>query len=220
MSHDPSLILDYRGMYPFWDGGVRKVRDFSGYGNHGTPANFVGDDSEYVDTNVFQGLDLSGTKHLNLGDILNYTVESFSFEFLIRPTSIAISPFLLYKGTWNVSGYNIYIHNTGRIHIDTCQTGISQGTSSVAGEVNIGLSSHIAIVRFGSSINIFNNGREVAYNAVGVHLNPGSNSEDCLIGRHPTLARNFGGIFSIGKSWNRALSPGEIYNNYINRMRV
>ena len=36
MSDDPHLVLDYRGMYPFDDGGVRKVKDFSGYGNHGT----------------------------------------------------------------------------------------------------------------------------------------------------------------------------------------
>jgi len=83
---DTSCVLDLR-MIPFYDGGVQKIYDHSGYGNHGTPVGFVGDDVEYQDygngVEIYFGT-TAAAKRLNCGTFINLTAKTLTVEVFVR----------------------------------------------------------------------------------------------------------------------------------------
>lgn len=216
VAYDDRLELDVPGCYPFMDGATQKIRDFSGKARHGTVTNFAGTDVEYEDvTGLGQCINISTPKYVNHGQILNYTVENFSFEFVFNTNYLgALSRTLFYKGNWNANGYYIYIVS-GAIIVYTNQLAANQSTASVANDILIGPYYHIIVSRSGPSIRIFKNGSETTYAAVGVHINPANSLDDLYVGRFLAVpASDFNGRILRYRSWSRAIGAAEAAEKY------
>lgn len=226
-AHDPSLVLDMPGFYPFESGGNQYVRDFSGYGNHGQVLGFAGDDSEYVDGHLGQGVDILQVpaKRINFGNVFDFTFEDFSFEaLLLFKYFFTWDNCLFWKGDHGVSGYSLLIGQirsgtAGDVAFRTNQAGASQVSLAPTGTVPYDNYTHLVITRDGPRVEIYANGtRATTVNAN--HVNPESASgNDFQIGVYP----GFYGLTSMINSfriWSRVLGAAEIWNRYINAKRV
>lgn len=217
-SYNPRLELDIRAI-PFMDGATQKLYDFSGHARHGTPSGFASD-VEYEDVvNVGQVINIATPKYINHGQVLNYTVEDFSFEIVLNIASYGIGPIFISNGLDSVSGYYIRIGLTGALAIGTSQLGAAQYTSSVIGVITLNNYNHIIISRSGAQCRFFVNGREVSYSAVGTHSNPTNSLNDLLVGSYTAPGFELNGRILYYKSRSRAIGATEAWEHYNNWLR-
>jgi len=215
--YDSSLQLDVSPMLPFVSGGNQYLRDFSGNSRNGLCTGFAGTDVEYEDAPGGQCISIATPKYINHGQILNYTFEDFTFEIMVRPNSIANAPMLFSNSNFVTNGYFIELLADGSLQLTTSQGGASQSTISALGSFVAGLSYyHIMATRTGALVRFFRNGVELAYSAVGVHLNPVTSALNFQVGRYLAVAGlDLDGRILRYRSWNRALGTAEIWERWI-----
>jgi len=212
---DTTRIIHLNGMVPFYLGGVQHLYDFSGNSNHPAPLNFAGDDSEYVDVSNKQGIytdNVNEQLSLGLDPQFDFVMESFTIEAWINPSASGLSRPIFGKYLANTDGYLFHLSAADRIEFITYQGGASQTTNStVVGASDLNRHQFVA-VRNGASVQLFKDGIEVTYNAVGVHVNPVSPSA------RNGLAFGFVGYSSDFSIWTRAHGSEEIHNRYLSIM--
>lgn len=212
---DLSCILKLNGLYPYSDGATRRVRDFSGHNHAPVETNFAGDDSEYVDYRMRQGCYFSAANKvftLASDPDFDWTAQSFSIEIWAQTTVSGAARGLAIKGLLNTDGWEFNLTAGNLLQIATYQAAASQVTNSTAVAVADGVLHQYGVSRVGASARLFLDGREVTYNAVGVHVNPvDPSARDMLI-------FGFIGWGQRAFMWNRALSAAEWYANFNARM--
>ena len=214
VAYDDRLELDVPGCYPFMDGATQRIRDFSGKARHGTPSGFAADVEYENVTGLGQCMSISTPKYVNHGQILDYTVENFSFETIVNVNSFANAPILFYKGTLSSEGYYARFTVTGQISLYTSQSGSSQVTTSNF-TLPITRFVHIIISRNGSVVKIYIDGSEVTYAASSVHINPASSALNFQFGRYAANgALDLNGRVLRYRSWSRYLGAAEVAEKY------
>jgi len=164
---------------------------------------------------VFDGVD----DYANLGNILNYTLENFSFSYWVNFNSLTTNqsgngPVILYKGSYLENGYYDQITN-GAVTFLTNQSGVLQFTNTNTGIIAIQNWYNIAHTRNGSSIKIYVNGTDATLNA-GTHINPAPSTNNFTLSLYNNpLFRVYGNTrVSQFLNYNRALSSQEVLQNY------
>ena len=158
--------------------------------------------------------------YISVGDVLNYTSESFTFSLWVLSNTFTTNkqdgnqynPVLFSKGGYNSRGY--YCHFTGTyVSIITNQSGANQITSATM-TINTNTWYKLDITRNGSSVLIYINGINVTTSA-GSHINPVSNNYPLTIGFYGD-GYNLYGSYKVANfiSYNRVLSATEILQNY------
>ena len=216
MAYDPTLVLDMRSMMPFMSGGVQYVRDFSGYGNHGTPLVFAGDDSEYVSSDMGQAVLLDGTKSISIPDTY-FPAYGFDRTLITYVTPIvtgAIEARIFSYGTWLANqAFQLVLSTTTRVLTLVGHTGNYVFTNPC---IYANVNQISAVISSGRVLTYFN-GR------------PDSNQASTLatvlngtayIGQSPATGAKFVGYVHRVQMYARAFGATEMYNNYINRFRV
>ena len=220
LSHSPSLVMN--GLVLCLDAGNRKSypgsgttwTDLSGNGNTGTLTN----GPTYSSTNG-GSISFDGTNdYINLGNILNYTTENFTFNTFFYLNSFTTStpgqgPQLFWKGSFNANGYYCAINADGTILFHTNQSGASQFSYTSSGLISVGVWNNVSVVRTGPSVQIYINGVDRT-NVSATHINPTSSTGNLQLG-----AYDAGFIYSNHRvatfqSYSRALSAAEIQQNY------
>jgi len=210
-AYDPSLVLDHRSFFGLNAAG--DVPDLSGHGHDTTPTGFAGDDSEYVDTCYGQGLYLTQNKYLDLQsyDILNFTSESFSFEFIYNP--IVGSPYLVYRGTVNVSGYYIYFSSASQsVNLIVSQAGAFQAVRSANGTFELGQWVHLIVTRDGPVGRIYKDGIETPYLIQNAIIDPAS---DSTLRRLCSCSAGVTSYYARARCWQRSMGAAEVYERYL-----
>jgi hypothetical protein len=180
---------------------------------------WVGDDSELVDTCKGQGLLLDGTKRLDGGAsaFCDFTVQNFSIEWWFQMVDLTHAHYLWQKGTLNTNGILIISGNAGDMQVYTSQGAANQLTQSNLAIFNTTLLHHAIVTRSGQTVRIYANGEEVAYNAVGVHVNPISASGNNLyVYSRNVNTLNLDGYGAPARVWEgRALGAADVRSLYI-----
>jgi hypothetical protein len=186
--------------------------DVSGNGNNGTLTNGP-TFSSYINGGVilFDGVD----DYTSLGNVFNYTSESFSFGYWVNFNSFNTNvpgqgPIIFYKGAFNTNGYYLQ-HGTTSFSFTTNQSGSSQTTTSV-GVNTLGVWYYIVVTRNGSSVRGYVNGVDTTGTA-GSHTNPASSTNDFTLARYASSIY-FNGKLSNFTGYNRALTAAEILQNF------
>jgi hypothetical protein len=166
------------------------------------------------------GFTTAGTSYTNLGPILNYTSENFTFSYWVNFNSLTTNvggqgPVVLYKGEVNTNGYYDQISRngtSGTISFLTNQSGANQVSNTDAGTITVGVWYNLAYVRNGTSIRIYVNGIDRTTTA-GTHINPTSNGNNFTLATYNTSVY---GNFNLSNflNYNRTLSASEVLQNY------
>ena len=188
--------------------------DLSASGNNGTLVNGVGYNSGNLGSLVFDGVN----DYVNLGNILDYTTENFTFNTFFYLNSFTTStpgqgPQLFWKGSFNTNGYYCAINADGTILFHTNQSGAGQFSYTSPGLIAVGVWNNVSVVRTGPSVKIYINGVDRT-NASATHINPTSSTGNFQLG-----AYDAGFIYSNHRvatfqSYSRALSAAEIQQNF------
>jgi hypothetical protein len=212
---DSSKILDVRSL-PFYDSGTQKIYDHSGYSHHQTEFGYAGNDSEIVDGPTGQALYHNGNKCLRLNNSdFDFTMQNFSIEVWANSRINGLDRFLFSKYAWNTDGYVFYLTIPNEMQFRTFQGGANQATASTASYgVSDGNYHQYVATRNDTSVKLYRDGAEVAYNAIGVHVNPiAPTSRDCNICYY-SEAGGFG-YHKQTTVWIRAIGSAEIYERYL-----
>jgi hypothetical protein len=186
--------------------------DLTGRGNTGTLVNGPTYSSANGGSIVFDGTN----DYVNLGNILNFTTESFTFNvwFYLSnfiPSDPIQGPILFYKGQFQSNGYYCQFGQNGSINFVTNQNTTYQGSGTAAGIVSLNTWYCLSLVRSGSNITIYVNGNQSS--SSNSHINPTSSSDSFLL-----CSYNFGiySNFRISQfsAYNRALTASEIQQNF------
>ena len=188
--------------------------DLSGRGNTGTLVNGVGYNSGNLGSLSFDGTN----DYVNLGNILDYTTENFTFNTFFYLNSFTTStpgqgPQLFWKGSYYANGYYCAINADGTILFHTNQSGASQFSYTSSGLISVGVWNNVSVVRTGPSVQIYINGVDRT-NVSATHINPTSSTGNLQLG-----AYDAGFIYSNHRvatfqSYSRALSTQEIQQNF------
>jgi hypothetical protein len=157
----------------------------------------------------------TSSQYINLGPILNYTSENFTFSYWINFNTLTTNssgqgPIVFYKGDYQTNGYYNQINTGGGITFVTNQSGASQNsyTNSI---ISTGSWYNIAYVRNGASVRIYVNGIDRT-SFTATHIDPTSNGNNFNIARYPGIYGNFN--LSNFLNYNRTLTAPEILQNY------
>jgi hypothetical protein len=186
--------------------------DLSGNGNNGTLTNGPTFSSANGGSIVF---DSTNSQYINLGPILNYTSENFTFSYWVNFNTLTTNssgqgPIVFFKGDYNINGYYAQINATGGIVFTTNQSGANQ-VSYTNNIIATGFWYNIAYVRNGASVRIYLNGIDRTLTAA-THINPTSSEINFTLARYPGIYGNF--KLSNFLNYNRALSSTEVLQNY------
>jgi hypothetical protein len=212
---DSSLVLELdaadRNSYP---GSGTIWRDLTANNNNGTLINGPTFSSANLGSIVFDGTD----DYTDLGNILNYTSENFSFSYWVNFNSLNTNaagqgPIVIWKGSYVINGYYDQIATTGNIVFVTNQSGVFQATTTNTGIIVASNWYNIAYSRNGSSVRIYLNGNDVTQTP-GNHINPLSSNNNFRLASYNNgqICGNF--RLSNLQSYNRTLSSQEILQNY------
>jgi hypothetical protein len=153
----------------------------------------------------------------NFGNILNYTSESFTFNYWVYFNSLTTNqsgqgPVVFFKGQFQINGYYIQVGTDGSIYFITNQPGQYQATSTSAGTISINTWYNISINRNGASCKIYVNGVDRTTTS-GTHQNPLTSSESFKLANYNNyIYANM--RIAIFQSYNRQLSATEVLQNY------
>jgi len=117
---------------------------------------------------------------------LDFTSEDFSLISRVYIDSLAVSRELFCRGLANVDGYYSYIHDTGRLDVQTCQTPGVQSSRSSPGGIVIGTWYTLGWSRTGASIRTYVNGLDDT-TVAGVHIDPLTSARSAKIGIYDNL---------------------------------
>jgi len=154
----------------------------------------------------------------NLGNVLGFTSEKFSFRTFFYLTSEVSEnsgqgPVLFFKGPYTTNGYYCQLSKTSPSSVGfyTNQGGAVQATTSNS-LVIVGAWNDICIVRNGSSVRTYINGIDQTSSAA-THSNPAASSNNFLINSYFS---DFSGdvTFSIFSAYDRDLTPPEVAQNF------
>ena len=224
------------GSWLFNEGAGSRVNDISGHGNHGTLKNMSpnAQNSGWGGSKFGGALEFDGVNdHLNFGSFGNFTSENFTLNACIYINAFhtggpARVPVLFYKGKYVTNGYYMQLDhgaagNDGGFKLQTNQSGATQITYSDASILSIGQWMNISIVRVGSNVDLYLNGKDVT-NTHGTHINPASSSSNFLISRYNNSGYYLDGSIDSVLIYNRALSVEEIatlhHDPFCNMLRV
>jgi len=127
----------------------------------------------------------AGSKYVNLGAVLNYTTQDFSFLMWIKVDSLSTNiggqgPIILGNGAYQSNGYYCQVRTDGGFFFSTNQSGVQQTTSSAASQISTGVWYSIGISRKGNSVKIYKNGVNVTTTS-GTHVNPTTTGANFLL---------------------------------------
>jgi len=208
-AYDPSCVLDLR-MIPFYDGGAQKIYDHSGYGNHGTPQNFVGDDSEYVNGSPGQSFNSGGSAYLDAGNAVSLQINlSLSLECCITFISfLAAERRLISKASHlTLTGYEMTHGNA---------TGVTalklNGISVLFGTLVPAIPYHLIGTYDGTTARTYVNGIPINAGAIAALTDSGGNFQ---VSNLSSLAgRQCNGIFHRVRVFSRAIGAAEVTERY------
>lgn len=159
--------------------------------------------------------DSTNSQYINLGPILNYTSENFTFSYWANFNTLTTNsggqgPIVFFKGDYNINGYYSQINSTGGIVFVTNQSGVNQ-TSFTNNIVATGSWYNIVYARNAASVRIYVNGIDRTTTAA-THINPVSSGSNFTLARYPGIYGNF--MLSNFLNYNKALSATEVLQNY------
>jgi len=128
-----------------------------------TPTSFSATDTELVDMDIGQGLDINANNKRLLaadGSYANFTSQDFSLETWVFLTGIGVNRGIITKANGGV-GYAIYSQTTGNIVFGTYGSGGWDASTAPAGTIVVGQWLHIVASKSGTSGIIYMNGRNV-----------------------------------------------------------
>jgi len=223
--YSPKIVTN--GLVLYLDAGNRKSypgsgttwTDISGNGNTGTLTNGPTFGSGNGGNIVFDGVN----DFLNLGQVFNYTTQSFSFSCWVYFNSLLTNqsgqgPVIFYKGRFEGNGYYTQVTTTGAVIFITNQTTPAfQLTATDTNIVDVNRWYNITFTRNSSSIRLYVDGTDRTL-TTGSHINPTSSTQDFTVG----LYNNTTDIFLIYANfklanfigYNRALTTAEVLQNY------
>lgn len=161
--------------------------------------------------------------YVNLGSNFNFTSEPFTFStWLYIRNFVSATPgqggMIVYKGSYQTSGYYVQMGLTGAIALLTNQAGAVQ--FSVTGDVlALNRWQHFCVTRSGSSVRLYVDGIDRTSTA-GTHTNPSSSALNFQIGRYETGNIGFDGSMDDFRVYNRVLSQSEISSLALSRNRI
>jgi len=166
-------------------------------------------------------LTLAGTDdYVDTGSttIANYTSSDFSVLFWIKPSALGVNETMVYKGSWQVEGWEIQ-HNgggngSGQLTLLTSQSGTAQEIESNTGYITVGNWSFVVVTRSGTVGKIYHNGVEVGYILQQSITNPVSSTKNLQFGRDQTAGLYLSAAMDDIRVCNVALSDMEIWQIY------
>lgn len=210
---------------PYWGG--PKILGLNGR-NHGTLTNMLPSSA----TSGWQGamgrpggygcLAFDGTNdYVSLGTFAaaNFTgTDPFSVSFWMWSAEVSGNREVIGNGTFQSSGWYIYTYRSVANFIGlTAATfsGTQAATRIWYDQAPTQSWVHWTVTRLGSSVKIYLNGAEGLYQTTGTHSSITSAAATFTIGRYPPSANDFyQGYLDDMRIWNRALSAGEVADNY------
>ena len=230
-SNGPTIVTD--GLVLALDAGDRNSYPGSGTtwsdlagSNNGTLTNGPTFDSGNGGSIVFDKVN----DYVNLGNILNYTSQNFSFcgwvSFLNftsnRPPgdgNINTLP-LIYKGSFQVNGYYITVRTPAgeiapnTLALITSQSGARQVTTGTfPSEMVLNQWYYLACTREGSVGKAYINGQDQTTSSES-HIDPSSSNQNFTISNYSNRFLLSNAKHALWTSYNRALSADEILQNY------
>ena len=162
---------------------------------------------------------INGTgSNVDFGPILNFTTESFSFNFWSYFTTLSgslagqNSPFF-WKGYFNSNGYYFSTQIGGLLVYNSYQNAASQQTNTGGGAIRTGSWYNISLTCSGSSVRIYVNGVDKTITS-GSHIANTSSPYSFLLGQYaPTTPFNSSGSFGMLAAYSKQLSPTEVFQN-------
>lgn len=162
---------------------------------------------------VFDG----SNDYVNLGSILNFTSESFSFSYWVNFNSLTTNivnqgPVPFFKGQFQISGYYTQVNADGTVNFQTNQAGATQVTSTVPGIISTNSWFNVCYTRNGSSVILYVNGIQPSQTP-GVHTNPVSSNQNFVLSTYNNYIYSNIRLSTL-LVYNKVLTSGEILQNY------
>jgi hypothetical protein len=180
---DASCVLYLEGQQ---DPQSATIRDLSGYGNHGTitGATWVRN-AQGIWVNSLNGT--TGAISLATSDALNFTSSAFTIMMWVKIISFPgnTDNELLSRGAWNSAGYIFLYKDAGSLNFFTAQGGAAQQSYSADGQLSVGGTYLLSVVRNGASVRLYKNATDITSTA-GNHVDPltFASANGCRIGNH------------------------------------
>lgn len=145
---------------------------------------------------------------------LNFTSGDFSIIIRMKTDNLTGANNLFNRGAYNDTGYWFRVGTNGSLDVFTFQTVAGQSSASSAGSIVVGTWYTVGFSRAGASVKLFINGVEDTASP-GSHTNPATCALAGVIGSYQKSSDFFYGTIGEVIIYNRALSAGEIMNNYL-----
>ncbi|MDD5750130.1 MAG: LamG domain-containing protein [Candidatus Pacebacteria bacterium] len=195
-----------------WAGVAGEVVDSSGSSNSGTSTNGANTTStaKFGRAGYFDGTD-DGVD-FGTTNTFNFTSQNFTVEMWVNPAAIVSSSMLFCRGSYQADGYYLY-QSAGKLYFNTFQSGAKQ-ESAANSALTIGVWTHVAVVRNGSSVVIYLDGKDKTTTR-GSHLDPVTSTRNFRVGMHSNgTSYPFSGLFDDVKVYNKARTAEQIMRDY------
>jgi hypothetical protein len=208
-------IREFQGydlLYPFTEGSVAILSDFSRFRSHATWPGGANDPTWVAGSGVGRALDFDSAtpQYLQVtSPQLNYTFQAFSMVVRANPnTLVAPGNVPLMRGLLNTDGWYMSFLETFCVQVVTNQAAAFQESRSGA-VLTVNTWQTVGISRTGASIRVFHNGLDATL-TVGTHINPATSARTLKVGVWDDLASvPFNGQMEFIGVWGRALSAQE-----------
>lgn len=114
-------------------------------------------------------------------DQLDFTSEDFSLIMRIKPDVDNLETDLFIRGLYQVDGWRFLFNSSGRLLLQTFQSGVNQPTLENVKSISAGVWSTIGFSRHGASVQLYNGGVAVSQTP-GTHIDPATSARSAKIG--------------------------------------
>ena len=191
-----------------WRGGTR---DFSRYHHTLTEHNTIPVRGVNGEARDFNGVDA----YLDCGnDASLNTINAITVEAWIKPNTLISEPVIVCKGAFAADGFYFQILNTGILRPYIILSSGGAGTIIGGSTVNTNEWNYISMIYGGSGILLYLNGLLTRTDATGGGTIT-TNTRNLYIAQYDIGVNRLNGTISSVKIYNRALTPLEIWNNYV-----
>ncbi len=218
-SYDASLVLDFS----FFSGvnAAGDIPDFSGYRNDGTPVNFVGDDSEFIDGHLGQSIRFPGggaDKHLNCGnDSSIANVRQVTVEAIFTQTTVGTNQHLVSKFAFGGNLTYLLILLAGGQYQFFVGGAVAANAATTGAIATAGQIYHLIGTSNGYLTQIYLNG--IWIDDAATPLAPVVSPSDLLIAIQDTNINDAAIDMHRSRIWSRHMGADEIYERYIHAKR-